>query len=323
MALSTAFWESQVLLTANRIGVFERLADGPADLETLCGRLATAPRPTRLLLNACVGLGLLTEDAGCYANSALAAGFLVSGQPGYLGNAIRYSDNLYQTWGRLEQALRNDEPQLGSATYLGEDTAVTRDFVYGMHDRALGIGRVLVELVPFEGVRQMLDVAGGPGTYAALFAQRHPELRAVVLDLPGIVAHAREIIATMGVAERVTTLAGSFQDTVFPGSNDLVLISGLLHRETPESCRRLIGRAADALLPGGRLIVSDVFTDAGGISPPFAALFGINMMLTAPDGGVHADADVAAWMRQAGMTAITVQPFPPPMPHRVVSGVKN
>jgi hypothetical protein len=71
------------------------------------------------------------------------------------------------------------------------------------------------------------------------------------------------------------------------------------------------------------LLISDVFTDADGARPAFAALFGLNMMLSAPDGGVHADADVADWMRDAGFTAVDVRPFPPPMPHRLLIGEKS
>jgi hypothetical protein len=73
-------------------------------------------------------------------------------------------------------------------------------------------------------------------------------------------------------------------------------------------------------VPGGLLAVSDVFTDEGGCSPPFAALFGLNMALTAPHGTVHADADVACWLRDAGFGGIATRALPPPMPHRVVSG---
>ena len=68
--------------------------------------------------------------------------------------------------------------------------------------------------------------------------------------------------------------------------------------------------------------MSDVFADAGGTSPAFATLFGLNMLLTARDGGVHADADVAAWMEQAGCARTERRPFPPPMPHRLVIGYK-
>lgn len=322
MALSTAYWESQVLLTANRIGVFEHLERGPAAADAVSEALGTAPRATRLLLNALAGLGLLRLSEGRFANAPAASGFLVPGKPGYLGNAIRYSDNLFATWGRLEQALRTDAPQLDSSVYLGGDAGITRDFVYAMHDRALGVGRVLVELVDLGGAGTLLDVGGGPGTYAALFAARHPGLRATVLDLPGIVGHAAEIIAALGAADRVETLAGDFHQTAFPGGQDAVLISGVLHRETADSCRRLVRRAAAALAPGGRLVVSDVLTDEDGASPPFATLFGLNMLLTAADGGVHADAEVAGWMEAAGLKDVVSRPFPPPMPHRVVVGVR-
>ncbi len=320
MALSTAFWDSQALLTANRIGVFEKLAGTSMSAEALATEMRADPRALRLLLNACVGLELLTEEQGSYANASATAAFLVPGGPGYLGNAIRYSDNLYATWGQLERAVRDGQPQLPTSQYTGDSDALTRDFVYGMHDRALGIGRVLVELVDLSNCRKLLDVGGGPGTYSALFAQQHPQLHAQVLELPGVAAHARDILQAMDISERVSLLPGSFRDTEFPDGNDVVLISGVLHRELEPMCRELISRAAASMQAGGRLVISDVFTDAGGCSPPFAAMFGLNMLLTAEDGGVHADSDLVLWMQQAGFEVAAPLPFPPPMPHRVICG---
>jgi SAM-dependent methyltransferase len=322
MKLSTAYWDSQVLLTANRLGLFDVLADRTLDAQAVAAALKTAPRPTRLLLKACVGLGLLEENSAGFCNAPLSAAFLVSGRGAYMGNAIRYSDNLYNAWGALETALREDRPAMAPETYLGRDAQKTRDFVYGMHDRALGIGRAMVGLVDLAGRRHMLDVGGGPGTYSALLVQRYPDLQSVVLDLPDVVAIAAEIVAGMGVRERVATLPGDYMKTPFPSEMDVVMISGVFHRETEATCRDLIRRAAASLVPGGLLLISDVFTDAGGAHPVFAALFGLNMMLTAPDGGVHADADAARWMAEAGFST-QVRPFPPPMPHRMVIGEKR
>jgi SAM-dependent methyltransferase len=323
VALSTGFWASQVLLTCNRIGLFGALASGPLEVEAICAALNTCPRPTRLLLKACVALGLVRESESGFANSVEADAFLVPGRPGFLGDAIRYSDNLYETWGHLEQAIRHDAPQMASTTYLGENAGITRDFVYGMHSRAYSIGRALVEMVDLSGRTMLLDVGGGPGTYSALLAQRYPQLRCRVFDLPGIVAHAADIIESMGVADRVATCAGDYTQTPFPDGNDVVLISGVFHRETTDRCRQLIGQASEALVPGGLLIVCDVFTDADGAGPVFATLFGLNMLLTAPDGGVHADADVMMWMEQAGFTTAPAADFPGPMPHRVIEGRKQ
>lgn len=322
MQLSTAYWGAQVLLTANRVGLFGVLAGRTLDADAVASALGTAIRPTDLLLRACVGLGLLEQVGSGFRNAAAAEAFLVPGKATYLGEALRYSDDLYATWGRLETALREDRPALEAAVYLGRDQEQTRHFVRGMHNRALAIGRALVELVDLHGRERMLDVGGGPGTYSALFAQRHPRLRSIVLDLPDVVAIAAEILSEMGAAERVETLGGSYNDTPFPDGRDVVLISGVFHRETALACRDLIRRGVEALEPGGLLVVSDVMTDASGVAPPFATLFGLNMLLTAPDGGVHRDADVGAWMQQAGLEDVAMMPFPPPMPHRVVQGRK-
>jgi cyclopropane fatty-acyl-phospholipid synthase-like methyltransferase len=126
----------------------------------------------------------------------------------------------------------------------------------------------------------------------------------------------------MGVRERIELIGGDYGADRWPTAFDAVLMSGIFHRESPEGCRRLLQNARRSLLPGGMVVVADVLTDAGGATPAFAALFGLNMFLSAPDGGVHADADVMEWMRAAGFHPVETRPFPPPMPHRVVLGWK-
>ena len=320
--LSTAYWESQTLLTANRLRIFDLLADGARSADDVAASLRLDPRSTALFLRACVGLGFLVESAGRFDNAAVAATFLVSRSPAFMGNVIRYSDQLYTTWGSLEEALRSGKPALPAQSYLGDDPARTRAFVQAMHERALGIARALVPMLDLTGRRAMLDVGGGPGTYSVLLTERFPGLRAEVIELPGVAAVARELVAAAGAGERVMLRDGDYHSADFGSRKDVVLMSGMFHRETAQACRGLIERAAACLDPGGLLVVSDVFTDAGGTHPPFAAMFGLNMMLTAADGGVHADADVMHWMGDAGFEELRCQALPPPMPHRIVFGVK-
>lgn len=323
LALSTGYWDSQTLLTANRLGLFSVLANEAMTLEQIAGELGTVIKATRMFLNACIALDLIEQSEGKYQNTALSKAFLTPGSQGYLGDAIRYSDDLYATWGKLEDALKSGSPPMATEKYTGEDEEQTRHFVYGMHNRALGIGRMMVDLVDLSGRKKMIDVGGGPGTYSSLFAQRYSELQSQVLDLPGVLKIATEIIESLGVSKQVTTQPLNYMEDDFPAGNDVVMISGVFHRETEETCRGFIRRAYDSLQTGGILIVSDVFTDEGGTGPLFATLFGLNMMLTAADGEVHADEDVASWMQQAGFHQINKIAFPPPMPHRIVTGIKK
>ena len=320
--LSTAYWESQTLLTANRLRIFDVLADGDRSADEVAAELHLDPRSTALFLRACVGLGLLQEKSGRFENSGVAAAFLVTRSPAFMGNVIRYSDQLYGTWGKLEDALRSGRPALPAETYLGDDPVRTRSFVQAMHERALGIARALVGILDLKGRRAMLDVGGGPGTYSVLLTERFPGLKSEVLELPGVAAVARDLVAAAGASDRVTLRDGDYHSAAFGTGKDVVLMSGMFHRETEHACRSLIERAADCLVSGGLLVVSDVFTDEGGTHPPFATMFGLNMMLTAPDGGVHSDSDVKRWMAEAGFAELRTVALPPPMPHRVVLGVK-
>jgi SAM-dependent methyltransferase len=320
LELATGYWDSRAFLVANQIGVFPALAEGPLSAAALAQALGLHERPLRLLLKACVGLELLREGPEGFSNTPRTQLFLVPGSPAYLGDAIRYGADMWEAWGDLEQALADGIPPVKTETYTGDDPEKTRHFVRGMHNRAQGIARVLVDLVDLTGRKRLLDIGGGPGSYAAMLAARNPDLRATVLDLPGVVAIAREILDEIDGGDRVDTLAGDYKTTAFPSGCDCVLISGVFHRESESMCRQLIARAKDALDPGGMLIVSDVFADEGGATPVFAALFGLNMMLSAPDGGIHADADVCRWMEAAGFRDVSAQPFPPPLPHRLVVG---
>jgi len=319
--LSTAYWGSQTLLTANRLKIFDTLADAALTAKEVATRLKLDERMTALLLNACVALGLCEKGGDGFRNSRASATFLVSNSPSSMANAIQYSDDLYGTWGDLERALRTGTAPKSAATYLGEDEEQTRHFVYGMHDRTLAIGRALPEMIDLTGRKRMLDVGGGPGTYSALLTERFSGLRSEVLELAGVARIAREILDKTGAAERVTMLEGDYLSSDYGTGYDVVLMSGMFHRESEANCRRLIDKARGCLEPHGLLVVSDIFADAGGASPTFAALFGLNMMLTAPDGGIHADIEVAGWMTDAGFTGIDRQNFPAPMPHRIVTGV--
>ena len=324
VALASAYYGAATLFAGLDCGLFARLAETPgATAAALAAALKLDPHGTRLLLDGCVALGLLEKAGEAYRNTPAAGATLVPGAPHDLTRAIRYNQDVYGAWGRLAERVRTGRPVEPPSIHLGDDPERTRRFVQAMHGRALGIGRAVVPMLDLGGARRLLDVGGGPGTYAVLMAQAHAGLHGTVLDLPAIVDVARELIAGAGMEARVSTRPGDYHTAPFEGPWDVLTFFGVLHQEPPEVIADLMRRAHAALKPGGRLYVLDLMTDDTHAHPAFATLFALNMALTMEHGWVFSEREMAGWLAAAGFGGIEARPAPPPMPHVLMTARKS
>ena len=180
--LATAYWGSATLVACVRLRLPTLLAAGPATAEEVSQRAGTDPVATDALLAAMSNVGLCTKGAdGRFANTPMAEAFLVEGRPGFLGPALLYNGDVFPLWAKLDEVVRSGKVSESPDQYLGADDERTRNFVYGMHHRALGVGRAVAAVVDLSGRKRLADVGGGPGTYSALLAQKTPGLTAEVL----------------------------------------------------------------------------------------------------------------------------------------------
>jgi ubiquinone/menaquinone biosynthesis C-methylase UbiE len=323
MQLALAYRASAIFFAASDLDVFTQLGSGPLTAAEVATRCQAAPEPMRLVLESCADSGLLVRDGDRFANSATADMFLVRGKPAYLGESLKYARDLYPAWGLMTQLLKTGRPTLPPETILGDDKAKTRAFVMAMHERARGIGSVLPHNVDLAGRRRLLDVGGGPGTYSVALCRQTPGLTATVLDRPGVLEVTRELVDAAGFGDRVTLLAGDYLTTDFGSGFDAALLSGMMHRETPQNVNLLLKKAFAALQPGGIVMVSDVFFDDDRMNtPPFATSFALNMMLTSDHGSAHAKTAMERWMANSGFRNITRHDMPKPNPHTLIIGAR-
>jgi len=323
--LASAYYGSAVLFAAldhELFTVIQSLGSN-ATAQQVAARLGASERGSVLLLDACVAVGLIEKQGTLYSNTPATRLSLVSGAPHDLTRAIRYNRDVYAAWGRAAEFVRTGKPVEAPEIHLGEDKARTRRFVMSMHGRALGIGREVVPLVNLKGCQSVLDLAGGPGTYAVLMAEANPQITCVTVDLPGVSAVAAELVAASSVAHRVSCRAGDYHtDTYEAEAFDAVTIFGALHQESPTQIREILARAYRALKPNGILYVLDMMTDSTHTAPAFSALFALNMALTTENGWVFSDDELKGWMKEAGFHETLTTHVPPPMPHWLVSGRK-
>jgi hypothetical protein len=225
-----------------------------------------------------------------------------------MGNFIQAGAEQYEAWGHLTQVIQQDRPIRPQSSEALPALAperlrrrVMRLYEQGKHNAI-----AIADCLDLEYVHQMLDVAGGSGIYSITFAQRQPSLRAVVFDLPPIVPLTQEIIADHGMQERVTVHPGNYFLDEFAEGNDLVLLSNSLQTEGGATCRMLLGKVFKALVPGGQLVIHGVMPNADRVTPPQAALFPLQMLLSFLEGDAHPAEDICAWAEEAGFAELTV-----------------
>jgi SAM-dependent methyltransferase len=295
------YFGSQVLFSANELGVFDHLVDGPRPVAELAERIGANADALERLLNACVAISLLTLEDGLYANTALADDVLVSDRPGYLGNWLRLMSRWMKSWTKLTETVRNGGPAQDPQIHLGGDPEHTRDFILGMHDYARLRGSEIVRYLDLSGGLELIDVGGGPGSYAVLFTTQWPDLRVTVFDLPDVVRFAQQHAEEAGVDDRVGLKPGSYYVDEFGDADyDVVFLSDTLHQESPETCRLILEKAYRALRPGGRIVVQAMFLNEDRVSPRWPVMHSLIMVLMYGSGRAYTVEETVGLMEQAG-----------------------
>lgn len=293
-------WQpARVVMAANHLDFFTALGDEALSAEQVASRCSTHPRSTRMLLNACVALGVLEKEGDLYRNSAEARESLVRGKPTYIGDGIAHQDDLWQSWGKLDEAVRTNH-RVGERYNLVEQPQVHRNFILAMHNGAMRLAPLLAETLDLSGRHQLFDAGGGPGTYSIFLVKRYPGLKAIVFDLPQTIEIAKGVIADFGIADLVTTRAGNYFKDDFGQGNDVVLLSAILHSMAPERSQSLLLKACDSLIPGGLVVVREGLISDDGISPLRAALFSLNMLVNTGEGQSYSGREIMELMEAVG-----------------------
>src|SRR5215472_8111281 len=156
------------------------------------------------------------------------------------------------TWGTLLDYVRTGRPayQRVFGRPFWEDLAahprIGAEFDALMGPAGHGVPDFDIELSGgWETVRTVVDVGGGTGAMLASLLRRHPHARGILVDLPGTVARAGEIIESFGVGDRVTVEGQSFFGPL-PAGAELYLLKSVLNDWPDEPTVAILRRCAEA-----------------------------------------------------------------------------
>jgi cyclopropane fatty-acyl-phospholipid synthase-like methyltransferase len=171
-----------------------------------------------------------------------------------------------------------------------------------MHNLALQKVKRVVASLDLRGVRYILDLGGGPGTYAMALARKGRQV--TIMDFPDTLKIARKLIHKSGLSGSVRLLPGDFTSDTLGTGYDLIFISQIFHAYDEAACISMLRKSCDALNPGGKVIVQEFLLNETRTAPLQGALFAINMLVNTPDGRTYTPQEMTAWIKKAGFIGI-------------------
>lgn len=303
LALSRAFMESRLLITGAELNLFT-LLDSPKTLEEVVAALNSESRGTEILLDGLAAMGLLEKQDDRYSCPQEVATALSSKAPNSVLPMVRHIGSVWHRWSELTDIVQSGKKvSTPSGLFEGEEL---KAFIYAMHVAGQHTADAIAVAAKADASRALLDVGGATGTYAEAFLRQYPDMRATVYDRKPVIAMAKERLAASDVKERIAFAAGDFYENPLPGDHDLVLLSAIIHQNSPEQNIALYKKCFDALVPGGRILIRDHVMSPDRIQPVGGAIFAVNMLAATEGGNCYTLSEIRATLHKAGFERVAL-----------------
>jgi SAM-dependent methyltransferase len=298
--------------------LFDALSGGPLALDAICGKTGCAPRGMRMLLNALVGLELLTRDEeGRYALTPAAAEFLVSGKPMFHGGMFRHvAVQLIPIWLELASAVRTGRPVQPQGP-PDEEAAFFEQFVEALFPLGYPATQVLADHLRLDELQRplsVLDLAAGSGVWGIGLARRSDQVRVTAVDYPQVLGVTRRMADRFGLSDRFRFVGGDVMEADLGRGHDIATLGMLLHSIGPRRSARLMHRVFAALEPGGTIVITEWLVDDQRTGPLPSLIFALNMLVNTEEGDTFSFSEISRWLLDAGFVDPRTLDAPGPSP---------
>ncbi len=318
LSVSGGYWQAFTLQNAVKLDIFSSIPERGATLEELSERLDLSIRGLGALMNAICAMGLLKKEGKIYFNTQWSEKFLKKESDDYIGYMIMHHHHLVKAWSRLDEAVRTGRPVRSGP--LEDDER--ENFLMGMFNNAMTIAPEVADVIDLGGKESLIDLGGGPGTYAIYFCLKNPDLKAVVYDLPTTEPFAMKVIERFGLKDRISFQAGDYLKEDISGRYDVAWLSHIIHSLDEKKSYLVIKKAVDVLNSNGLIFIHDFLLDDTMTGPLFPALFSLNMLVNTEGGRSYSAKEVENMLKEAGAKKIDRIDFEGPTQSRIICGIK-
>ncbi|MGE5491835.1 MAG: methyltransferase [Actinomycetota bacterium] len=267
MQISSAFWQSRALYLAARLNLATHLGDGKMAIAELAARAGVQADALGRLLRLLAAMGIFSEPSpGVWRNNRLSNHLRPVHPQGVramivMHNAPFMSRPWYE---QLENGVRNGTPPFELAygeelyDYLDRHPEDDRLFSEAMDCVAALTGDGFARDFDWGRFARIIDVGGSRGSKSLAILKRHPQLTALVVDRPPVVAEAQSFWAAhpAEACDRLSFLAGDLfgELPAAGGEGDIYLLSAVFHAFDDDATVRALRNLALAVGGSGARI---------------------------------------------------------------------
>jgi hypothetical protein len=226
--MATAYWVSQAIYVAAKLGIADLLKDSPQSCLALAKLTGTDPPSLFRLLRALASVGVFEQVGKDFFALSRLAEPLRSDGPGSLRALLTTIGEIhYQACGNLLHSVQTGSPAFNTVfgtdlfDYFHLNTEAAAAFNRGMTNISSKLAYAVLMAYDFSGIASIVDVGGGEGELLRRILEFNPDLRGAVFDMPGVIERATP---TGIICEgRLSYIAGNFFASVPAGARAYLL----------------------------------------------------------------------------------------------------
>src|SRR5207253_6630380 len=239
-------------------------------------------RGLRTIINALVGLELLSKNGSKYSLTRESEAFLVNNKPGTLAGFFpMIMKRIIPHWLKLDDIVRTGRPsEARNEEHPG--TEFFTDLVENIIPMSYGSAQALAESLKLEHTKadvRVLDIAAGSGIWGIVLAQKSPRVQVTAVDWAGMIPTTKRITQKFGVGNRFKFIEGDLLKANFGEGYDIATLGHILHSEGEDRSRKLLKKTANALKSGGTIAIGEWLVNDERTEPLNGLMFAVNVLV--------------------------------------------
>jgi len=281
--MATAYWLSQAIYVAAKLGIADLLRNGPQSCVALATSTGSDAPSLFRLMRALSSVGIFAHlGRGHFALSRLAERLQTGVHGSLRAMVITIGEIHYQACGSLLHSVQTGSPAFNTVfgaslfDYLQQNTDAADAFNQGMANVSSMLAYAVLMAYDFAGISSIVDVGGGQGKLLEKILQFNPDITGTVFDTASTIEGAQQGFGGDLRKRRCSYVVGDFFTSV-PQGADAYLLCGVIHDWDDRRALRILRNCRRAMTEKGRLLIVDmVVPDTDATS--FSKLLDLNML---------------------------------------------